>query len=464
MKRLSKILFFLLLLPAVLFSADIEIATLNELQAINESLSGNNFTLMNDIDASATSGWNEGAGFVPLGNSSTKFNSNFDGDGHVISNLTINRPSEIGIGLFGYAGQTNGNGNISNLGVENATINGLRYVGVLIGILQSYGSVDQCYATGAVTVIAAAAADGSVGGLIGNSSLNIDDSYAIVDIDYTKSAYGGGSIGGFVGNVNSGTITNCYAAGTVTSNGSQTGGFLGNSSAGTFIKNYWDKTVGWATGEKATGKTTAEMKTLSTFPPIPATHEGVVNVALPVLGSYSGTCNVALDEEIYWDWVVTRTGGDSFDWSMQSITIDGSLYTVYQYIDADTLITDCQSTKTGVNWSSTTYGEEYETVWVSGDKFNVEWSEVAVTIDGSPYTVWWVNTDEIMTTTCQTPKTGVAYSAGAEPGWDIVDEESWTDEVWLMDDGNEYPQLGLFYTAPAPPSEYKKPVQIIIFN
>src|SRR5690606_35707423 len=73
------------------------------LQGIDNNLSGR-YVLGSDIDASATSGWNGGAGFDPIGNppvspiSANHFTGRFDGLGHTISGLTINRSSRNYIG------------------------------------------------------------------------------------------------------------------------------------------------------------------------------------------------------------------------------------------------------------------------------------------------------------------------------------------------------------------------------
>lgn len=44
------------------------------------------------IDASANSELNEGACFSPIGNSSTIYTGSYDGQGHIIADLYINRP------------------------------------------------------------------------------------------------------------------------------------------------------------------------------------------------------------------------------------------------------------------------------------------------------------------------------------------------------------------------------------
>ena len=45
--------------------------------------------------------WNDGAGWSPIGSEDEPFTANFEGGGHTLSNLFINRPAEDGIGLFG---------------------------------------------------------------------------------------------------------------------------------------------------------------------------------------------------------------------------------------------------------------------------------------------------------------------------------------------------------------------------
>jgi hypothetical protein len=47
------------------------------------------YELQNDLDASDTTNWNDGAGFAPIGNQATPFLGYLDGRGHVISGLTM---------------------------------------------------------------------------------------------------------------------------------------------------------------------------------------------------------------------------------------------------------------------------------------------------------------------------------------------------------------------------------------
>ncbi len=119
------------------------------------------------------------------------------------------------------------------------------------------GAIDQCYATGNVTN---AGGDDYSGGFVGFARAGtIDDCYATGDVIVAD--FGGG---GFVGNNDTAcTIDDCYSTGTVT--GATIGGFCGNN-AGAITNCFWDtETSGQATSDGGTGKTTAQMKTRSTF-------------------------------------------------------------------------------------------------------------------------------------------------------------------------------------------------------
>ena len=62
------------------------------------------------------------------------------------------------------------------------------------------------------------------------------------------------------------TISNCYSTGTVTRTGNQYGGFAGWVNNATVSNSFWDtQTSGQGSSPGGTGKTTAEMKTASTF-------------------------------------------------------------------------------------------------------------------------------------------------------------------------------------------------------
>ena len=187
---------------------------------------GHHYILANDIDASATSGWNGGAGFAPLGDDTTMFTGTFDGLGHTISNLTLNRPTESNIGLFG---SIQSGAAVRNLGLIGGSISGLSQVGALAG--ENKGTISNSYATVNINGI------GSVGGLVGSNGGTISNSYATGNInDITRVDVGViSSIGGLVG-FNDAVIDNSYSTGNV--NGTNyMGGLVGSNEPGGMVSN-----------------------------------------------------------------------------------------------------------------------------------------------------------------------------------------------------------------------------------
>jgi len=215
-----------------------------DLQGINGNLSGY-YALGSNIDATATSSWNAGAGFTPIGNS-TNFTGVFNGLGHTISNLTINLPSTNYVGLFGYTGAGSV---IQNVGLSGGSVSGSGAVGGLVGYNDFEATVSNSYATGSVS------GSDSVGGLVGINRGTISNSYAtgsvsgtefvggLVGVNYgtVSNSYATGSVsgsygGGLVG-INIGTISNSYATGSVSGSG-EVGGLVGTNYGGTVSNSY----------------------------------------------------------------------------------------------------------------------------------------------------------------------------------------------------------------------------------
>jgi filamentous hemagglutinin family protein len=215
----------------------------------SEGMLNKSFTLANNIDASGTGGWNGGAGFKSIGDLSTSYSGTFDGDNKTISNLTINRPAENNVGLFGNLSFFGGA--VKNLGLINVSVIGADNVGALAG--RGVGTVSNSYATGSVT------GRDLVGGLVGMNGGTISNSYATVSVT------GRDIVGGLAGINVGGTISDTYATGSVTA-GSNVGGVVGVHSGGTISNSFWDtETSGQTLSPGGAGKTTAEMKQASTF-------------------------------------------------------------------------------------------------------------------------------------------------------------------------------------------------------
>ncbi|WP_163381380.1 GLUG motif-containing protein [Cyclobacterium sp. SYSU L10401] len=259
-----------------------------QLQAINtnNTTRAGSYALSGDIDASDTVNWNSGAGFVPIGDSLNNFTGQFDGQNHIISELYINRPTENGVGLFGYtSGAT-----IRNVGLVNVDITGNDHVGGLVGenrggiIYDSYSIGDimglNSWVGGLVglnrdnSTISRSFADGNVlglgsriGGLVGANyrDSTISNSYAIGIVEGNSSR-----VGGLVGyNNNSSTVNQSYATGPITGT-SDVGGLVGrNASDSTVTNSYWDMdTSGQATsagGSGAVGLTSAQARQQASY-------------------------------------------------------------------------------------------------------------------------------------------------------------------------------------------------------
>src|SRR6056297_1049399 len=77
-----------------------QISTVEELQEIKD-YTDKHFIQINDIDASETETWNDGKGFVPIGDDVVHFTGSYNGSDYIIDGLFINTTISY-VGLFGY--------------------------------------------------------------------------------------------------------------------------------------------------------------------------------------------------------------------------------------------------------------------------------------------------------------------------------------------------------------------------
>lgn len=197
-----------------------------------------NYIQTSNIDASATSSWFSGQGWIPIGNSTTRFTGTYDGQSFKIEDLFINRPSiEYGVGFFGYTT----NATISNLKLSNVNINGDQIVGALVGGNLS-SDIINCQSSGTVD------GDFNIGGLVGSNSINANIDFCSSSCTVTARTWGAGGLVGM--NYSSSTIENSFARGNSTS-ASYSGGLVArNSDSSSIIKSY---STGTATGSSWTG-------------------------------------------------------------------------------------------------------------------------------------------------------------------------------------------------------------------
>jgi hypothetical protein len=266
------------------------------------------FKLMADIDMSAYTG----ILYNIIGDSTTAFTGVFEGNGHTLTGVIMNQPARNGVGLFGIVGS---GGLISHVCIKNANVIGNTWVGILCGrnyygtITQcntggtvtgnannvgglcgeNWGLLSQCYATGTV----AGGSHDNIGGLCGgNRYATISQCYA------TSSVTGHSYVGGLCGGNEVGTITQSYSIGAVTGTGAIVGGLCGGNYDGTVTTCFWDtETSGRPSSSGGTGKTTAQMKTYSTFTAAGwdfVNAWGIVNLqTYPLLNAFSGNINPA---------------------------------------------------------------------------------------------------------------------------------------------------------------------------
>ena len=200
---------------------------------------------------SADEYWNGGAGWEPIGSSGSgnEFTATFDGSGHTITRLYIDRSSGR-IGLFGVVGD---GGQVRNLGVLEVAVTGSGR-GIVVGGLAgtNAGVIAGSYVTGAVTNTGTGA--GYVGGLVGRNAGSSGASRSIVASHASASVTGSGShgrVGGLAG-YNYGSIRASYATGAVRSTGSssEAGGLVGFHNGGSIAVSY---ASGAVTGESHVG-------------------------------------------------------------------------------------------------------------------------------------------------------------------------------------------------------------------
>lgn len=186
-----------------------------------------------NIDASITSGWDVGSdgsaqGWTPIGGGGTglKFTGSYDGyynsSNHTISNLYIDRPNTINVGLFGHIGR---GAVVKNLGLETVDVKGARGTGSLVGRVTGDETtfIEYCYANNGTVV-----GDGATGGLVGsNNSYSSSPSnrnehptvqycWAYINVSWSKKENSGADkFGGLIGCNQKGKTFFSYAKGSV---------------------------------------------------------------------------------------------------------------------------------------------------------------------------------------------------------------------------------------------------------
>ena len=202
----------------------------------------NYIVLEADIDMTGVTDWtplfNNGGGYPYF---------DFDGQGHVISNLTSDLPGSYDYpGLFGVLC-----GSVRNLGIENANVNSTGGTGIIAGYL-GHSTFSQPSYLENVWVTGKLHAAGYCGGMIGNigGESYITNCYANVEVT-GEGDLTGGIIGRVRGKLD---MKQVYAAGSINRGGGIIGGGQNSSTPACF---YSDIVV-WNNTEKKFGTLAAE--------------------------------------------------------------------------------------------------------------------------------------------------------------------------------------------------------------
>ncbi len=218
-----------------------EIATAEQLLYLSQNYGTDDcpktatYMLTADIDMSNITN------FKPIG----RFYGVFDGNYHIINNLTIDKGDSGTVGFFNHLGDSDVQAVVKNLGLTNIYVRGTNTVGGICGML--WGTVENCFVTGEVV-----GNNHGIGGIAGRTpafssgSVNkqpteeeaakatIRNCYTVVTVREEGSA---DSQGGLVGRSLNPytTIENSYAAGVVEGY-NRVGGLVGDLREGGVVR------------------------------------------------------------------------------------------------------------------------------------------------------------------------------------------------------------------------------------
>ena len=133
-----------------------------------------------DINDHSGAWWDSGAGWNPIAGLTLAYTARFHGNGHIISNLFLNR-SGTDRGLFG---RISGNARLEFIGVENANVSGGTDVGILVGE-QGASVIYGSYTTGQ------ASGTHRVGGISGRSAGQVQASFSTATVNASTQRAGG---------------------------------------------------------------------------------------------------------------------------------------------------------------------------------------------------------------------------------------------------------------------------------
>ncbi len=381
------------------------------------------------------------------------FTGVFDGNGHTITGLAIDGGSTNDhLGLFGW-----NNGTIRRLRLYGTRISGNSYAGCLAGV--NLGTISGCFATGSVEV---ERPGDYIGGLVGGNGGVVTYCHASADIvclddrsefvgglvgrnggyctgngDYTEDAVishcyatgsisAGGWVGGLVGENAHGSVSYCHATGNVSAIRGNVGGLAGSS--------------GWA-GEAAVANCFATGK---------VTGDGAVGGLIGLNGGPVSGCYATGDVNGY-GAVGGLLGKNSYSTVSDCYATGavrghervGGLVGISTGMRA--VVSNCYATGIvdGNDMVGGLLGERSDAATVKHCFWDIATSGVTNMCGG----LYWAGSgdDSYGLPTAELQK---AETFG-QAGWDLVDETAnGTENLWWIDEGQDYPRLVWHYANP----------------
>lgn len=203
-----------------------QITNAQQLKYISKALNAH-FVLTADISLNEEAA---GSGWDPIGKQETPFTGTLDGQGHIIKNMWMKRPTTNGVGLFGYISGASITG--IRLEISSIGLTGGQYVGGICGCVSGTSTISKCSVKGTLS------GKDYVGGLCGGSNEIIWDGYSVAECysegNFTCSnSYVSGIVGHPYYNAHI-SVSNCYSTATLSGNSC-----YGISSGGNISKCYY---------------------------------------------------------------------------------------------------------------------------------------------------------------------------------------------------------------------------------
>jgi len=196
------------------------IETAEQLDAVRDHLTSH-FLQVISLDLSSYTNW------VPIGTDADPFTGTYRGESNTITNLTVDRPDEDYVGLFGYMA---GSSWLRELSLTNVSVVGRNAVGAIAGFYESGSESRACHVWGSIT-----GAGNNVGGLFGQFNGILRDCTADVEVEGVDHV--AGMVGRNMPYHSSFTLERCVVNGSVKGRDA-VAGIMGHRSRGSYLINY----------------------------------------------------------------------------------------------------------------------------------------------------------------------------------------------------------------------------------